>query len=1166
MIFKKSWFNKTLLVVLIFLIVSLILILSWFKDGHFYGGLDVGLPTYNPQKVFEMAKYIWWDNVAPGFLIPHVITSISLYFFLSFLQFLGIGSVGIQAILFFTLLFLMGFGMYLLTLSIIGHDKKIYATLAGLFYIFNPYMMAQIWHRFIHTSFFFVAFIPFLILFWRDWIKKGNYLSLLIFLLINILASYMFGTIAFVFPLWLILSLFTVSEILFPWENKSHFANILGKFTLGLVFWILVNCWWLIPVLTISQGVASQQHNIWESMATLIDISKRVILPYSLQMINSYYLFEKAELGEVYKSFFFRFIPWMGVATIFYGIVYALRKKYLVFYPLMFLIIIMLAKGSSSPFGQPFLLLFSKFFVLGLLRNPFEKIGILLPLVSSILFAVGIEGFFNWGSKKLGILASKIILVILFLLLGIYYWPMYQGTIFGIGGKPNYVEIPASYIQTDKWLNDRVQQENPQIDGRILHLPLTRSDVVTYDWEFGYHGVDSSASLFTALPSISRGLGPQRIDDSLTALSLMFHVPYSRNEDKILKFVQDFNIRFIVLHKDMEWRGIDVYNPKETEKILDYLSFLQRKIQFGDLIIYEVLPKYFKSKIILADDVNFIYPEKATFKMWPNLITSISSDNITSTYENAKQIINESHEIIIFPDHSFTYLEASAAGMENVINSLAVILYNFNSTKAFLEKSGDVEGGQIIGRVISAGEDLINSYILLKQNNNIQAILLIEKYTHTISKLFEQDPRKSKLSFFIDQSTLDNIFKLHLLILEDIETVLNFNQKEIISPAKDKIKQYLNNYKLLPNYPMIKSDNLVTQERQVNQFSIPAIGKYELLMVDSSISDIYPNKLEALDFQINNQLYNPKATKETNLISYGEREFNKGEYEISFNNLLSNNLIVSNQLTKTDNVSLIDQDTYQLTSNGQDVAYIEGDLGVTTGEDTYQVTIDGSFLAGFEFYVQIIQDGDEIVNGIQKPRVGTFIYRTRQDSNFQNYSFKLSPLNLATRKAKFRIIIDPIGTESFNTPLSPYVPTTVAIRNLRVFRVLNNQIFLRSKTERGNQSLASGQIYEMKQKNPVLYEGKLKIDRPTFLIFKETFYPGWELELRKGDNLIKVEKHNLANLYSNSWWIENTGEYSFKIEYKPQQGVILGTYLALAGFLGVIVLFLKSKINKKNES
>src|SRR3989338_2742963 len=248
MIFKKSWFNKTLLVVLIFLIVSLILILSWFKDGHFYGGLDVGLPTYNPQKVFEMAKYIWWDNVAPWFLIPHVITSISLYFFLSFLQFLGIGSVGIQAILFSTLLFLMGFGMYLLTLSIIGQDKKIYAVIAGLFYIFNPYMMTQIWHRFVHTSFLFMASIPFLILFWRLWIKSGNYLFLLYFLLVNLLASYMFGTIAYVFPLWLIMSLFSISEIFLPWENKSHLIKILWRSALGSAFWILLNSWWLIPV------------------------------------------------------------------------------------------------------------------------------------------------------------------------------------------------------------------------------------------------------------------------------------------------------------------------------------------------------------------------------------------------------------------------------------------------------------------------------------------------------------------------------------------------------------------------------------------------------------------------------------------------------------------------------------------------------------------------------------------------------------------------------------------------------------------------------------------------------------------------------------------------------------------------------------------------------
>ena len=222
----------------------------------------------------------------------------------------------------------------------------------------------------------------------------------------------MFGTIAYVFPLWLIMSLFSISEIFLPWENKSHLIKILWRSALGSAFWILLNSWWLIPVATVSQGIASQQHNIWESIETLIVISKQAILPYSLQLGNSFYLFDQTELGEIYKSFFFRVIPWLGVIVIFYGMVYSLKKKYLAPYVLIYLVIIMLAKGTSPPFGQPFLLLFSKSFAFGLLRNPFEKIGILLPLVSSILFALGIEGFFNWSNKILSKTGKKIILII----------------------------------------------------------------------------------------------------------------------------------------------------------------------------------------------------------------------------------------------------------------------------------------------------------------------------------------------------------------------------------------------------------------------------------------------------------------------------------------------------------------------------------------------------------------------------------------------------------------------------------------------------------------------------------------------------------------------------------------------------------------------------------
>ncbi len=1156
-------FKKTYIAALFFSIVSFVLILVWFKDGHFYGGGDVGLPTYNPMRIFQIDRYIWWEAIAPGFLIPHVITSITLYFFLSFFQFFGLGPVGIQAILFFALLFLMGFGMYLLTLSIYGGDKKILATIAGLFYIFNPYMMTQIWHRFGHTSFLFVASIPYLILFWKLWIKKGNYLNLLFFLLVNILASYMFGTIAFVFPFWLIMSLFTISEIFLPWENKTHLIKVLWRSIVGLSFWVLFNCWWLIPVLTVSQGVASQQHNIWESIATLLSISKQAILPYSLQMGNSFYLFDQAELGEIYKSFFFRLIPWLGVITIFYGIAYALRRKHLAAYVLIYLVIIMLSKGTSSPFGQPYLLLFSKFFFLGLLRNPFEKIGILLPVVSSILFVVGVEGFFSRFGKNL---ATKLILAVLLTVMGIYYFPMYQGTIFGSEGKPNYVEVPQSYIDADKWLNQKVHQDSI-VDGKILHLPLTRSDIATYKWKYGYHGVESSASIFTSLPSVSHGINLHRVDDSLTALSLIFHKPYSLHHEKILKLLQDFNVRFIVLHKDMEWRGVDVYDPQETEKVLDTLTFLERKKKYGELVIYEILPEYFNSKIILTDAINFVSPQESTIRMWPYLISENSNSIITPLNNDIDKIITESKDIMVFPQLSFTYLEASERGLDIVINNLAILLYNLSNTKTILNKNGDIDALRDVTQIITAGEDLINTYILLKSSTLPQFDPLIKRYTQTLDKLLEQDLRKSKLSFSVSPSTIDDMFKLHLLILEQLEMKLKPDQKEIISLAKNKIKKDLEIYKLLPVYPLAKKDNLAIQERQINQINIPANGEYELLMVNSSIRDIYPNKLDSLDFQINDQSSNFKGTVLGDLISYGKREFNKGEYEISFDNLPSINLVSPERLTKSDNVTVIDEDTIQLTSDGQKASYIEGDLEPVSGEDIYQIIFDGSFLAGIEFYVQIIQDGDEIIDDKQKPRVGTFIYRTKQDSNFQNYSFKLSPLNIATRKAKFRIIVDPTGTVSFNTPLSFGTPTSVSIKNLRVFRILNNQIFLRSKTEKENQSLTPGQISQTKQKSPVFYEGKIKIEQPTFLIFKEAFHPGWELELKKDNRVFKADEHYIANLYGNAWWVDEKGEYNFRIEFKPQQKVILGIYLIAGGILIILgLIFYSKRINKYESS
>src|SRR3989344_2420266 len=95
--------------VVFFLLISAILVLSWFRFGHYYGGGDVGLPTYNPSRVLEVTKYIWWDSAAPGYPLPHGLTSTPLLFALSLLQQIGFSPLALQASLFYILLFLMGY-------------------------------------------------------------------------------------------------------------------------------------------------------------------------------------------------------------------------------------------------------------------------------------------------------------------------------------------------------------------------------------------------------------------------------------------------------------------------------------------------------------------------------------------------------------------------------------------------------------------------------------------------------------------------------------------------------------------------------------------------------------------------------------------------------------------------------------------------------------------------------------------------------------------------------------------------------------------------------------------------------------------------------------------------------------------------------------------------
>lgn len=77
-----------------------------------------------------------------------------------------------------------------------------------------------------------------------------------------------------------------------------------------------------------------------------------------------------------------------------------------------------------------------------------------------------------------------------------------------------------------------------------------------------------------------------------------------------------------------------------------------------------------------------------------------------------------------------------------------------------------------------------------------------------------------------------------------------------------------------------------------------------------------------------------------------------------------------------------------------------------------------------------------------------------------------------------------------------------------------------------------------------------KAEKPFFLVFSETFNPGWGLFVK--GRRIDSEKHLIANGYANSWFIERTGSFDAEIRYTPQ--LLFASALGTSGITALVSL------------
>lgn len=93
--------------------------------------------------------------------------------------------------------------------------------------------------------------------------------------------------------------------------------------------------------------------------------------------------------------------------------------------------------------------------------------------------------------------------------------------------------------------------------------------------------------------------------------------------------------------------------------------------------------------------------------------------------------------------------------------------------------------------------------------------------------------------------------------------------------------------------------------------------------------------------------------------------------------------------------------------------------------------------------------------------------------------------------------------------------------------------------------------------NPTEYNLEVVAEKPFFLIFSESFHPGWRAYV-EGKN---IKNHFTANSFANGWYVERTGAYQIKLRFQPQIYFKVTLFISAGvSIICFIFLFIKRKI------
>ncbi len=638
-----------------FLVIALISFLTvsvWFRHGYQLGTAEGGLPFNNLQRHAEIFRWAWGDG-AMGNSTSFLVASYPTYFFLSEFEKIRVPGFVIEAVVFWFILTSSGIGIFLIGRKIVLISGG-FSLFAVFFYWLSPFVLVNVWNRFLYNHIFFLALLPLsFYTYWRG-IQQKKYSYLFLTVLITFFYSYALTALALTTLLFAVFGFVSIYWIVITKARHLKFI-ILYNLLFGLTFG-LVHAWWLSQLLFIGSSAnftesVSSFFSTEGNISGLTEISRKLgsFIDLTRYIHFNFFYDHSASWSQALSSPLAFILNSVILLITFIGIVMGRKNRVILFFSLFFVVSFFFSKGNSPPFGELYTYFFVKIPFLQIFRNPVEKIGLISVFCGAFITAFALDSLHQKFIEKYThkFEGRNYVLVFSLLLIGIFWgWPFFSGTIFSVyKNAAGEVALYQSYVPGYYKEADKVISADDSI-ARFLALPLM-GEGITYLWPIPYSGIDIYSTLFhkqnialnTTIPFYNQVIY-QLVTYQLKS-DLVYFLPY-------------LAVDHILLRRDIAYQERSYPDPAYSEQLLKQLEneeFLEKKTDFDKLSLYEVKEPlnwgkfYITNQVVFTNGVDFAkmangFPQNKRVYVNPLLFKSLPIDPV---------------EIQLFPDKITAY-------------------------------------------------------------------------------------------------------------------------------------------------------------------------------------------------------------------------------------------------------------------------------------------------------------------------------------------------------------------------------------------------------------------------------------------------------------------------------------------------------------------------------